>query len=549
MDLRGKATGNDFHSMFTLFVDNLPDDVSIAWFKNLFNKFGVVRDAFIPLKRSKVTGRRFGFVRYNCSVSADVAITKTNGLWIEDRQLFVKIASFEAKGAYEDQKKKVQEQVKGGDTQRKEINKPLFPAETNNTEYNVKVQEEEDYNLSIDSLTSSMGSDPREFQRSPMEDDEAGEEDEVEASLDKATKSDEVSKKVQNVPIAGDDIFEIHGDKQKHDSEILFTQLPWVTEGINLQEVVAENLCKGNREGDGSFGPLISRGADSNPLQDNISSNVEAQFHNELEEILSQLVQQCDDGSTPGTKICIRREQKDGPVVGKLKMGAASHPGAVPGRWKDPKPLFTGVSNIASAEGILPSPTPQNSVLLKTEDNLEVAVVEIVNRKPYACKAFVKFEPTKAQGSMASPKTTRAYTFDITKAEEIFDQLMADKLLRFSVGHKIPSPVEIKGKEYCKYHNSWNHTTVNCIIFRNAIQDRIDKGDFKFPKAAKKGMAVDEDPFPADFGANMVHVDMRGAPRTAPRQKISLGAPSQAAKGKQILHDSDNSPDDHPSLV
>ncbi|KAH7858385.1 hypothetical protein Vadar_023231 [Vaccinium darrowii] len=270
-------------------------------------------------------------------------------------------------------------------------------------------------------------------------------------------------------------------------------------------------------------------------------------------------------------------EQRDVPVGGKLKIGAASHPGAVPGRWKEPNPLFNGASNIALSEKALPSPTAQNPVLLsreqvieyvqdqfgpalqkdpnyqvaiaETEESSEVAVVEIVNRKPYACKAFVKVEPTKAQGSMASPKTTRAYTFDIMKAEEIFDQLMADKLLRFSVGHKIPSPAEIKGKEYCKYHNSWNHTTVNCIIFRNAIQDRIDKGDFKFPEAVKKGMAVDEDPFPADFGANMVYVDMRGAPRTVPRQKISLGAPSQAAKGKQILHDSDNSPDDHPSPV
>ncbi|KAH7856752.1 hypothetical protein Vadar_005158 [Vaccinium darrowii] len=254
-------------------------------------------------------------------------------------------------------------------------------------------------------------------------------------------------------------------------------------------------------------------------------------------------------------------EQKDAPIGGKLRMGAASHPGAVPGKWKDTNPLFTGASDVAPVEGILPSPTPQNPVLLskeqvieyvqdqfgpalqkfgrpiyrkpyneavdrvefpkgyKTEDNPEVAVTEIVNRKPYACKAFVKVEPTKAQGSMASPKTTRAYTFDITKAEEIFDQLMTDKLLRFSLGHKISSPAEIKGKEYCKYHNSWNHTTVNCIIFRNAIQDRIDKGDFKFPEVAKKGMAVDEDPFPANFGANM------------------------------ILHDSDDAPDDHPSPI
>ncbi|KAH7855523.1 hypothetical protein Vadar_025825 [Vaccinium darrowii] len=164
-------------------------------------------------------------------------------------------------------------------------------------------------------------------------------------------------------------------------------------------------------------------------------------------------------------------EQKDVPVGGKLRMGAASHPGAIPGKWKDPNPLFTGASNVALAEGILPSPTPQNPVLLSKEQ-----VIEYVQDQ---------FGPAL---------------------------------------QKFGRPI------YKKPYN----------------EDRIDKGDFKFPEVPKKGMAVDEDPFPADFGANMVYVDMRGAPRTAPRQKITLGAPSQTAKGKQILHDSDDSPDDHP---
>ncbi|KAH7836348.1 hypothetical protein Vadar_000205 [Vaccinium darrowii] len=124
---------------------------------------------------------------------------------------------------------------------------------------------------------------------------------------------------------------------------------------------------------------------------------------------------------------------------------------------------------------------------LGEEDIQEVAGAKIINRKPYACKAFVKVEPTKAQGSLASPKTSSSYTFDIIKAEEIFYHLTTDKLLRFSTGHKIPPLVEIKGKEYCKYHNSWNRTTVNCISFRNDIQDRIDKANFKFPDAPKKG--------------------------------------------------------------
>ncbi|KAH7844126.1 hypothetical protein Vadar_024608 [Vaccinium darrowii] len=84
--------------LFTLFVDNLPEDVGINWFRKFFNQYGVVIDAFIPIKRSKVTNRRFGFVRYNCATSAEVAISKANGFWIEDRKLFVKLAAFEVQG-------------------------------------------------------------------------------------------------------------------------------------------------------------------------------------------------------------------------------------------------------------------------------------------------------------------------------------------------------------------------------------------------------------------------------------------------------------------
>ncbi|KAH7846502.1 hypothetical protein Vadar_014743 [Vaccinium darrowii] len=64
----------------TLFVDNLPDGVSHSWLGNLFNEYGVVKDIYLPVKRSKVTGRHFGFIRYNCSVSADIAVAKTNGM-------------------------------------------------------------------------------------------------------------------------------------------------------------------------------------------------------------------------------------------------------------------------------------------------------------------------------------------------------------------------------------------------------------------------------------------------------------------------------------
>ncbi|KAH7854609.1 hypothetical protein Vadar_015905 [Vaccinium darrowii] len=74
-----------YQGLHTLFVDNLTVDVGIDEIRELFNKFGVVRDVFIPLKRSKVTGNKFGFVRYDCRVSAEVAISKANGTGFPNR--------------------------------------------------------------------------------------------------------------------------------------------------------------------------------------------------------------------------------------------------------------------------------------------------------------------------------------------------------------------------------------------------------------------------------------------------------------------------------
>ncbi|GAB2271171.1 hypothetical protein Dimus_006021 [Dionaea muscipula] len=59
----------------------------------LYSGFGVVKDVYIPRKRNKV-GRKFGFVRYDCPVAVEMAIQKTNGLWVKDKALKVKQADF-----------------------------------------------------------------------------------------------------------------------------------------------------------------------------------------------------------------------------------------------------------------------------------------------------------------------------------------------------------------------------------------------------------------------------------------------------------------------
>ncbi|KAL7230538.1 hypothetical protein ACSBR2_008916 [Camellia fascicularis] len=81
-------------SFFTIFVDNIPRSVNPKGLYNIFSKFGVVNDVFISQKRRKLTNTRFGFVRFDCSVAATVAVQKVNGLWVDDTAIEVKHVAF-----------------------------------------------------------------------------------------------------------------------------------------------------------------------------------------------------------------------------------------------------------------------------------------------------------------------------------------------------------------------------------------------------------------------------------------------------------------------
>ncbi|KAL7206346.1 hypothetical protein ACSBR2_019121 [Camellia fascicularis] len=61
---------------------------------HLFTKFGRVKDVFIPQKRRKTTNTRFCFIRFDCSVTANVVVQKANGLWVVDIELKVKMAEY-----------------------------------------------------------------------------------------------------------------------------------------------------------------------------------------------------------------------------------------------------------------------------------------------------------------------------------------------------------------------------------------------------------------------------------------------------------------------
>ncbi|KAH7845089.1 hypothetical protein Vadar_012986 [Vaccinium darrowii] len=82
--------------LITLFVDNIPEEANRAWLSKTFTDYGIVKETYIPAKRSN-RGSKFGFVRYDCPISAEVAVTKASGLQVGDNKLFVKVASFNSK--------------------------------------------------------------------------------------------------------------------------------------------------------------------------------------------------------------------------------------------------------------------------------------------------------------------------------------------------------------------------------------------------------------------------------------------------------------------
>ncbi|KAM1945513.1 hypothetical protein ACFX13_000493 [Malus domestica] len=155
---------------------------------------------------------------------------------------------------------------------------------------------------------------------------------------------------------------------------------------------------------------------------------------------------------------------------------------------------------------------------------VSMEAAEIIIDKPYVCKALtqIDFKKVKTRSTPKEPmKTSKVYTFDITKADAIFDQLLSAKIIKLRPGHTIPKVNELKGKIYCKYHNSSKHTTNNCVVFRDNIQSWIDNDKLRFPK---KKMSVDTDPFPT---ATINMVDAR-LPRDKGKRKAKVATPQRS---------------------
>jgi hypothetical protein len=54
------------------------------------------------------------------------------------------------------------------------------------------------------------------------------------------------------------------------------------------------------------------------------------------------------------------------------------------------------------------------------------------------------------------------YTFDVSKCDHLFNLLLQGGVIRLTEGHVIPNADILAKKTYCKWHDSYTHTTNEC---------------------------------------------------------------------------------------
>jgi hypothetical protein len=126
-----------------------------------------------------------------------------------------------------------------------------------------------------------------------------------------------------------------------------------------------------------------------------------------------------------------------------------------------------------------------------SDDDAEVCVAEWVDTpkgKPVAC-SFLKPGPGK--------KEEMCFTFDVTKCDKLFDVLLQNNIIRLKGGHVIPSADQLARKKYCKWHDSFSHTTNECNYFHRQIQSALNDGRLTLGDAHQ--MKLDTNPFPIDL--------------------------------------------------
>ncbi|KAF7137985.1 hypothetical protein RHSIM_Rhsim07G0114600 [Rhododendron simsii] len=166
--------------------------------------------------------------------------------------------------------------------------------------------------------------------------------------------------------------------------------------------------------------------------------------------------------------------------------------------------LFDFTSKAIGYEAILMEREYRKNKSLDTyyqdiEGDVKIDVAQVIGKAPIICDTLTKAEkPVNMFSSHPNRRNQanfRQYSFDLSKANQLFDELINQKFLTVSPGLVIHPEKDRKGKDYRKWHNSFRYNTNNCVTFRNCIQNLIQKGLLQYAKGNKEVMRIDIDLF------------------------------------------------------
>ena len=114
--------------------------------------------------------------------------------------------------------------------------------------------------------------------------------------------------------------------------------------------------------------------------------------------------------------------------------------------------LFELSERASKFEGLLKEENQRKNSSYGTyyqDPNYEINLAEYVGRGPFVYDALHK-KQSQAKQSNKPVSPLKAYSFDVEKADEIFDILYKTNQLKIIGRHRFPSKEELKGRDYCK---------------------------------------------------------------------------------------------------
>ncbi|CAL8119899.1 unnamed protein product [Prunus armeniaca] len=123
--------------------------------------------------------------------------------------------------------------------------------------------------------------------------------------------------------------------------------------------------------------------------------------------------------------------------------------------------------------------------------------------------------------------------------DALFNEMLLHKAIE--TPHRLAKPEELKGRQYCRWYNSWNHSTSSCVVFRDVIQEGITAGRLKL---AEKPPTITTDPFPQPQ-VNMVNLKklIKGQRQLAKEQKRGkLAKEASTSRGGRVTREANQRP-------